>query len=226
MLSLKNTECRPWVASTSETSLAEHMKDCLDDEKELVLLFLDIRNFTAFVESHQRPEVFQVIRSLFTTLDQIIVSHNGVIIETGGDSIYAIFGLDDVKPDSVQMAVESGFSILSKIKKLNSTFFRQQFHQTIEVGIGLHVGRVIVGNLKLKTIDHLMVMGAPVIIASRLESATKQLNNNFIISDEIFDRLLSYPEKSIAVTIALKGLKEPFHAHLIGEPFKCNYFNK
>src|SRR5882757_626980 len=66
----------------------------LGDEKELALLFLDIRNFTAFMESRSAYDVIYVIRQLFILFGESIKEAGGRIVETAGDSIYAVFGLE------------------------------------------------------------------------------------------------------------------------------------
>src|SRR4249919_3105774 len=64
----------------------------LGEEKELALMFLDIRNFTQFVESHPAFDVIHIIRKLFSSLQCSIENNKGKIVETTGDGLYAVFG--------------------------------------------------------------------------------------------------------------------------------------
>jgi len=88
----------------------------------------------------------------------------------------------------------------------------------MEIGIGLHVGKVIVGDMGVDDKSSLTAMGFPVNVAARLESATKELNNNFIISDYAY-KFLSKNNNEPRKQIKLKGVSEPFNVRLIGQSF-------
>lgn len=189
-----------------------------EEEKEMALFFLDIRNFTPFVESHSAFDVIQVVRKLFSVFQNIIRINHGQIIETSGDGFYAAFGFDRSLKDAANAAVKAGKTIINCLELLNQTSFQKKLNRSIEVGIGVHVGKVATGNICLNGRDHLIVMGYPVNIASRLEAATKELNNNFIISSTVFELLVTPPVNRTA-TINLKGVAEPCRLHLIGKNY-------
>ena len=83
----------------------------------------------------------------------------------------------------------------------------------------MHVGKVATGNLHLGSKDHLVVMGHAVNVASRLQSATKELNNNFIVSSTVFKALKTPPLHSVPVRINLKGMTSPYELHLLGKSY-------
>ncbi|HEV2830973.1 MAG TPA: adenylate/guanylate cyclase domain-containing protein, partial [Hanamia sp.] len=152
------------------------------EERELALFFLDIRNFTPFMESHLPFDVIHIVRRLFQIFKNDIETHNGKIIETAGDGLYAVFGTDRKLKDAINSGVTAGYQILNDLKIFNENYAVNYFNHQFEVGIGLHAGHVIVGNIGLGISNNLTVMGLPVNIASRLQSATKEVNNSFIIS--------------------------------------------
>ena len=188
-------------------------------EKEMALFFLDIRNFTPLVEKHQAFDVIHIVKKLFSTFQNIIRIHHGQIIETSGDGFYAAFGFDRDVREAVNSAVQAGMAILQTLESLNARSFEKNLRQRIDVGIGVHVGKVATGNLHLGSKDHLVVMGYPVNVASRIQNATKELNNNFIVSSTVFKMLESALPKSEAVNINLKGVKGPSELYLIGKPY-------
>lgn len=153
------------------------------EERQLALFFLDIRNFTPFMESQLPFDVIHIVRRLFQIFKNDVEKNNGKIIETAGDGFYAVFGLGSNLKDAVNSAVTTGFQILNDLKTFNTTYAESYFNHQFEVGIGLHAGNVIVGNIGLGISNNLTVMGLPVNIASRLQSATREINNSFIISD-------------------------------------------
>lgn len=190
-----------------------------ETEQEMALFFLDIRNFTPLAEKHQASDVIHIVRKLFSTFQKIIRIHRGQIIETGGDGFYAAFGFDRDVTEAVNSAVNAGIVILQTLEQLNSRSLERNLGQRIEVGIGVHVGRVATGNLHLGSKDHFVVMGYPVNVASRLQAATKELNNNFVVSAAAYKLLRAPFEKSRMMKVNLKGVTAPCEVHLLGSAY-------
>jgi adenylate cyclase len=188
-------------------------------ERDLALFFLDIRNFTPLVEKHQATDVIYIVRKLFSTFQNIIRIHHGRIIETTGDGFYAAFGFEVNVKEAAKAAVHAGMKILQTLEKLNTESFEKNLGQRIDVGIGVHVGKVATGSLHLNTEDHLVVMGLPVNVASRLQSATKELNNNFIVSSDVVNILKDTLSYSHSVMLSLKGVSGMCEAYPIGQVY-------
>ncbi len=146
-----------------------------DVDRDMALFFLDIRNFTPFVERHGAGDVIYVIRKLFSAFQNSIRVHRGQIIETSGDGFYAAFGFDCTIEEAVNAAVQAGMSILKHLEVLNEKSFRKNLNQSIEIGMGIHAGKVATGRILLGEKEHTIVMGYPVNVASRLQSATKRI---------------------------------------------------
>jgi adenylate cyclase len=195
-------------------------------EKELALLFLDIRNFTAFMESRSAYDVIYVIRQLFVLFSESIKEAGGRIVETAGDSIYAVFGLDSNIKKAVQSAVNASSAIFHDLEIFNATYAQPYFNLNFEIGVGLHKGNVIVGEYDMEHNEHMTVMGLPVNIASRLQSETKELNNNMLISEEAYSLLSKPREQHPQKTVHLKGVSEPVDVRLMGVPYGQNVINK
>ncbi len=194
----------------------------LGREMEMVVFFLDIRNFTSFVETHLAFDVIHIIRKLFAVFHNIIVSHGGRIIETAGDGIYAAFGFgskNDKAKYTAQSAVEAAYKILTDLNNLNDTYFLIHFRQKMRVGIGIHMGKVIWGSIGLGKANHTVVMGYPVNIASRLQTATKELDNDLLISEEMYNILID-PPIAVSKSITLKGVSSPITVYLLGSSYK------
>jgi len=190
-----------------------------DVDRDMALFFLDIRNFTPFVERHGAGDVIYVIRKLFSAFQNSIRANRGQIIETSGDGFYAAFGFDCPIEEAVNAAVQAGLSILKHLEILNEKSFRKDLNQSIEIGMGLHAGKVATGRILLGDKEHTIVMGYPVNVASRLQSATKELNNNFVVSDHVFTMLKHAPINAPATSVPLKGVSAPVKVHLLGKPY-------
>ena len=192
----------------------------LGKELTLVLFFLDVRDFTPFIAKNLAFDVMHLIRKLFMMVHNIITENGGRIIEISGDGIYAAFGFNDNIIEAVESAVKSSHSISEELNELNTNYFKPHFNYEVEVGIGLHLGNVISGNIRLGSVDHFVVMGFPVNIASRLQSLTRELDNNIIISDQVFKALEKLSFKHSTATTHLKGVEGLCQVHLIGQPYR------
>jgi adenylate cyclase len=190
----------------------------LGEESEMALLFLDIRNFTHIVETHPAFDVIHIIRKLFSSFQSWIESNNGRIIETTGDGLYAVFNSGTKKEQDARSAVWAAHSLIEDLNTLNDNYFIPYFQEKIRVGVGVHVGNVVSGLVRVGTDDHSVVMGYPVNIASRLQNATKELNNDFIASADTYNLLINPPAfQSTSVTV--KGVSHPLKVYLMGRPY-------
>ena len=190
----------------------------IGEEKELALLFLDIRNFTPFIENYLAFDVIHVMRRLFGLFRKCIEMNSGRIIETAGDGLYAVFGFTEDVATAVNNAANAGLSILKELEKFNEQYLEKYFNHFFQVGIGLHAGNVIVGNVGIGVNNNLTVMGLAVNVASRLQAATRELNNSFIVSKEVYE-LLQDPPVSELLHLDLKGIKNHMPVYAIGHPF-------
>jgi adenylate cyclase len=192
----------------------------LGKKRQLVLFFLDIRNFTPFVESYLPFDVIHVIRSVHTIFNLIIQKYKGVIIDTAGDGFYAVFGLEENIEDGCDHAIKAGQAIQRELNRYNETYLQPFFGAEFEIGMGVHCGEVIAGEVLVGQKSHLSVMGLAVNIASRIQESTKRLGNSFIASDEVVKNSTLSRKGKKARTIKLKGIQGTFKVYLIGEPFK------
>jgi adenylate cyclase len=190
----------------------------IGEERDLALFFLDIRNFTLFMEESMPFDVIHVIRRLFTMFRTCIDENQGRIIETSGDGFYAVFGMGSTIETAVNNAYNAGRLILTELEKFNFNYLIKYFNHEFRVGIGLHVGKVIIGNIGIGVNNNLTVMGMPVNIASRIQAATKELNNDFLISKSI-QQILSTAPQAQQTQIALKGIKDLMDVFLCGKAY-------
>ncbi len=194
----------------------------IGSQKELALFFLDIRDFTPFIQTCLPFDVIHIMRRLFALFRKCIDEQQGKIIETAGDGLYAVFGLNTSLKDATAQAIEAGKAIFEDILSFNEKYVEVHFNHRFQIGIGLHTGKVIVGNVGLGINNNLTVMGLPVNIASRLQAATKLLNNSFIISEQAYKLTLPQNEEAPVSKINLKGVKGEFNIRLIGSPYNVS----
>lgn len=196
----------------------EEKNQQLGVEKELVLFFLDIKNFTPFVESYLPFDVIHVVRRLFFIFNNVIQKCRGKIVETAGDGLYAVFGLETNSREAADMAIEASKQVVAELDNLNEEYLKKYFFTFFEVGIGIHLGKVIIGKVKIADKYTESIMGIPVNIAARLQAMTRELNNNIIISEEVAKRS-NTSFTSPLIHAKLKGIDNEIPIYLIGKPF-------
>ncbi len=94
----------------------------------------------------------------------------------------ATFGAPVKDPDHVTNALRAGLEVFGKIKELES----KKIIPPTKVGIGVHTGTVVTGNIGNETRKQFSISGSPVIIAARLESLTKEYSTPFLVSKEVY----------------------------------------
>jgi adenylate cyclase len=194
-------------------------------EQELAFFFLDIRDFTPFIAARPTLQVMHALQRLFKIFRRAIVSNGGTIVETAGDGLYAVFGFQEPLSKAASSAVEAAFSLLQQLDKANQTCFGPYFRHQFQVGIGLHVGKAVVGKLGLGVKNSMTVMGYSVNVAARLQELTKMLDNNFIVSRQAY-RLLQNPPLSVVRQVSLKGVQEKMEIHLLGNSYASSSFQQ
>jgi adenylate cyclase len=207
------TDIGIYIGSSSGASSQQ-----IGEERELVLFFLDIKDFTPLIEKLLPFDTIHIIRKLFLIFQNIIEANNGKIIETAGDSLYAVFGCEVNRIHSVESAVQAALSILDELVNINESYFKIHFRENIQVGIGLHFGRVVSGVIRIGEEERMIVMGYPVNVASRLQGATRSLNNSLVLSSNIYE-LLSHPPTVEPVFVTLKGVEIEQKVYLLGKKY-------
>lgn len=156
-------------------------------EKELAILFLDLRNYTGLLQSQPAKEVVQVVKKLFGVFSNVINTYGGRVIDRAGDSLYAVFGLKDNIREAANQAFGAANMLFGVLDYFNDRFAFSRYGSPLEMGIGLHAGAAFIDQQQNEQGSYLSVMGLPVNIAARLQAETKILNNDFILSAEAYN---------------------------------------
>jgi class 3 adenylate cyclase len=132
-----------------------------------------------------------------------------------GDGFIAIFGAPVKDQHHVSKAVKTGSEILKKIDEL----IDQRTIPPTKVGIGVHTGEVVAGNIGNEIRKQYSVTGTAVIIAARLEQLNKELNTNFLVSKEIYEIVKNQNYSfSRFEGIQLKGIEKPIEVYQVANP--------
>jgi class 3 adenylate cyclase len=154
------------------------------DQQVVTILCCDIRGFTSLSERLNPSQLIAFINKLWDSLARVVSRKGGVIDKFLGDALLCIFE----GTDSAHRAVACGVEMLAAVRAFN-TQENQPPDQTVQIGIGLHTGPVILGTVGSPERMDSTVLGLTVNLAKRLEEITRPLGVDMIISDQVASRL-------------------------------------
>jgi adenylate cyclase len=174
--------------------------------RNVCVMFLDIRSFTTFSENRSPQEVFTYLNTLFEFMIEIVNRNHGIINKFLGDGFMAVFGAPFSEGNDSQNAVRAAREILQKL------------HQEVEakrilptkVGIGLHAGNAVTGNVGSSQRKEYTIIGDAVNLASRVESLNKQFDSQLLISEAVRNAIGKDGEEAISLgKVTVKGRNDP-----------------
>ena len=206
-------------------SVVEHLmagKVALGGESLTVtILFTDIRSFTSISEKMDAQALVGLLNEYFTEMVGIVMQHDGVVDKYIGDAIMAVFGAPVSRPEDAKNAVMAAVRMRQALSKLNVRL-QERGIAPIATGIGLHTGEVVAGNIGSERRMEYTVIGDAVNLASRLESNTKTLGVNVLISDVTYELTKDIIEARALDSITVKGRAQAVMTYevlgLKGEP--------
>jgi class 3 adenylate cyclase len=142
--------------------------------REVAILFTDLVKFTQLSEQMTAPAAADFLNGHFTMVADCVEAEGGVIDKYIGDSVMAIWGAPDKIPDLADRACRAALAIAAGVRAFNRDQHEAGGPQ-IRMRIGVHMGRVVVGNIGSPGRINYTVIGDPVIVAQRLEETGKQL---------------------------------------------------
>ena len=185
--------------------LAQHT-EIISQLRTVCVMFIDIRDFTTFAETRAPTEVVNYLNTLFAGMIESINRHHGIINKFLGDGCMAVFGAPVVDEQACQHAVAAALEILQTVEDLNRS---GQIPPT-RVGIGIHTGEAITGNVGSPVRKEYTVMGDTVNLAARIEQLNKQYGSALLISEAIWTAIDQRNIRAIArAPVQVKGRQTP-----------------
>jgi adenylate cyclase len=180
------------------------------EEREVTVLFSDVRSFTNMCEALAPQEVLGILNRYFTRMSTIVEAHGGVVDKYVGDAIMALFGAPLANADDADRAMKTALEMCEALDELNA---QQQVrgHPAIKIGIGINTDVVIAGNMGSQTRLNYTVIGDGVNLASRLEGLTKtpEYATRIIISSTTLAKAKGRYQTRLLGQVAVKGKQKP-----------------
>ncbi len=216
---------RQMVAERARANLSRYfspgMIDVLADQDEplgavreqpIAVLFADIVGFTALSEKQSPEAVIALLREFLGRMARAVFAHNGTVDKYIGDAIMATFGTPRAGPRDASNALACARDMLRSVAELNAERVAAG-EAPIEVGIGLHFGTAVLGDIGDEQRLEYAVIGDTVNVASRLESLTREVNAPLVVSDDVVEAVKREVEDAEQ---ALSGLAKGRAANVRG----------
>jgi adenylate cyclase len=184
-------------------------KMSLGGEKLTVtILFSDLRGFTSISERMDPQTLVGLLNEYFTEMVEAVLAEDGVVDKYIGDAIMVVFGAPEPEPNDALRAVRSAVGMRRALTKLNKRLAERGV-PPLRTGIGVHTGEVIAGSIGHEEQRQYTVIGDAVNLASRLETATKDLGANILISEHTYELVKDHVVARAVKEITVKGRAQP-----------------
>ena len=189
------------------------------EEKLTTVFFVDIRNFTAMTENMEPADVIFLVNACMTRIARIVDNYGGVIDKYIGDGVMVLFGAPVEKKESGLQALKCAISIVETFKEWNIERTRAS-NPPIDLGFGIHTGKVIAGNMGAEDRLNYTVLGSNVNLAARLCDQASHME--ILITEETLNQqgVKENIEYEAMKPITLKGFTEPIPIFSVKPYFK------
>lgn len=167
------------------------------------VMFMDIRNFTHLVESRSPEEIVALQNAVFGVAIDVVNRHHGVINQFLGDGFMATFGAPFSTGDDCRNAFAAARELVSSIKQ-------------VRIGVGLHAGDAVSGNVGSELRKQYSVTGNVVILASRIEQLNKQFGSQLLVSRDVLQRCGDQGRGAVPLgAVHVKGREDPIEIYRV-----------
>jgi len=174
------------------------------EQREVSVLFGDIRNFTPMSEQLSPEEVVKMLNTYLSVVTDTVIQHDGIVNKFWGDSIIAVWNAPQLQPEHALLAVKAAWEAQQKLAELRQSDDRLR---PVQFGIGINTGIALVGNIGSAGRTEYTVIGDSVNIASRICSSAP--GGQVWIGAETYNQTKDYIEAEELEPQKLKGKAEP-----------------
>jgi adenylate cyclase len=183
-------------------------------EREIAILFADIRGFTALSEGRLPYDVVFILNRYFAAVGRAVESAGGRIDKFLGDGVMALFGIESGAQLGCREALTAARLMSERMGELNASL-RGEIERPLRIGIGIHAGPIIIGEMGYGGATAMTAIGDAVNTASRLEELTKEYTVELVVSEAVVSRagfdLSGFPRREVEIrgkteTLAVRTL--------------------
>jgi adenylate cyclase len=163
------------------------------ERRDATVLFSDLRGFTSFAEARDPEQVIDVLNRYLTAMSDAILDHGGTLVAYMGDGIMAVFGAPVAADDHADSALAAARAMLARLDEFNAWVRERGHGDGFKMGIGLHSGPVMSGNVGSARRLEYAAIGDTTNTAARLEGMTKGTPYQLFVGEPTRERLTDPP---------------------------------
>jgi len=183
-------------------------------QREVTVLFSDIRSFTTMSESQLPREVLAFLDDYFAQMAQVVKGHHGVVNKFLGDGMMAVWGVPERSEEHALRAVRAAQDMLKVVREMNDARIAHD-QAPFEIGIGIHTGTVAAGMLGGSDQHEYTVIGDAVNVASRVQGLTKTFGVRMLITDTTWSKVRDRIPGTFHSAEEIRGRKEPVELYTV-----------
>ena len=177
-------------------------------EKQLAVMFVDLREFTQLSEKRLPFDIVFILNEFFGAVGSAIADHNGRIDKFLGDGLLAVFGEREGIESGCLDALRTARSIDLVLDQINAQL-EEDIGRPLKVGVGIDAGPLVLGRIGYGETVDVTVIGNPVNVASRLESLSKERGVQLVLSNAVAKHAKWTPAAEFTATVNVRGVAEP-----------------
>ncbi|NEJ92477.1 adenylate/guanylate cyclase domain-containing protein [Rhizobium ruizarguesonis] len=175
----------PLLVPATEAALPANSQETSPGrEREIAVLFVDIRHFTTMTETRLPFDVVFLLNRYFAIIGKAVEQSGGRLDKFIGDGAMALFGLNTAPEEACRQALNAAAAIVAEIEKLAAEL-ADELALPLRIAIGIHTGPAVVGTMGYGRVRSMTAIGDTVNVASRLESAAKEFEAAIVISEPV-----------------------------------------
>lgn len=182
--------------------------------REVVIFFSDICGFTSMSENMSPGEIVEMLNEYFTEMTDIIFKYEGTLNKFIGDAVMAIYGAPVKMDNAAGKAVLASLEMREKLELFNEERIAKG-KSPVNIGMGLHKGKVLVGNIGSPRQMEYTVIGDAVNVCSRIEGLTRNFNTDLLISDDLYGEVKGLVDVVTCDPVEVKGKSEKITVHKV-----------
>ncbi|NKL63492.1 adenylate/guanylate cyclase domain-containing protein [Rhizobium leguminosarum] len=175
----------PLLVPATEAALPANSQETSPGrEREIAVLFVDIRHFTTMTETRLPFDVVFLLNRYFAIIGKAVEQSGGRLDKFIGDGAMALFGLNTAPEEACRQALNAAAAIVAEMEKLAAEL-ADELALPLRIAIGIHTGPAVVGTMGYGRVRSMTAIGDTVNVASRLESAAKEFEAAIVISEPV-----------------------------------------
>jgi len=211
---------RKYFASYAPPEVVEELDAGIMQEKmagtqsEITVLFSDIRGFTSIGSTMEPPRLVRFLNLYFTAMVGVVFDYGGTVDKFIGDGLLVLYNALTEQPDHAKRAVFTALEMQKRVKLLNEEWADDGF-PAIRIGVGIHTGDAVVGNIGPEMRMDYTAIGSTVSLASRTEGLTKDFGVEVIITDHTLAQLDDLVEVKALGATEVRGIPKPVEMYQV-----------